>query len=80
MIGATITRYFALRFMRTILAIFFTIFCLMFVVVFVEMLRRASDNPQAGAATVAPMTAMWFQGRRDDPAFRRSLRIDGDLR
>ncbi len=58
MIGATITRYFALRFMRTILAIFFTIFCLMFVVVFVEMLRRASDNPQAGAATVALMTAM----------------------
>jgi lipopolysaccharide export system permease protein len=58
MIGATITRYFALRFTRTILAIFFTIFCLMFVVVFVEMLRRASDNPQAGAATVALMTAM----------------------
>jgi lipopolysaccharide export system permease protein len=58
MIGATITRYFALRFMRTILAIFLTIFCLMFVVVFVEMLRRSSDNPQAGAATVALMTAM----------------------
>ncbi|PPD44133.1 MAG: LPS export ABC transporter permease LptG [Methylocystis sp.] len=58
MIGVTITRYFAWRFMRTILAIFFTIFCLMFVVVFVEMLRRASDNPQAGAGTVALMTAM----------------------
>ncbi len=58
MIGATITRYFALRFLRTILAIFFTIFCLMFVVVFVEMLRRASDNPQAGAGVVALMTAM----------------------
>lgn len=58
MIGVTITRYFAMRFMRTILAIFFTIFCLTFVVVFVEMLRRASDNPQAGAGTVALMTAM----------------------
>ena len=58
MIGATITRYFALRFMRTILAIFFTTFCLMFVVVFVEMLRRASDNPEAGAGLVALMTAM----------------------
>lgn len=58
MIGATITRYFALRFMRTILAIFFTIFCLMFVVVFVEMLRRGSDNPQAGAGAIALMTAM----------------------
>jgi lipopolysaccharide export system permease protein len=57
-IGVTITRYFAMRFMRTILAIFFTIFCLMFVVIFVEMLRRASDNPQAGAGTVALMTAM----------------------
>lgn len=58
MIGMTITRYFAMRFMRTILAIFFTIFCLTFVVVFVEMLRRASDNPAAGAGTVALMTAM----------------------
>ncbi len=58
MIGATITRYFAMRFTRVILAIFLTIFCLMFVVVFVEMLRRASDNPAAGAGTVALMTAM----------------------
>ncbi|CAJ0861096.1 hypothetical protein AMST5_01363 [freshwater sediment metagenome] len=58
MIGVTITRYFAMRFMRTILAIFFTIFCLTFVVVFVETLRRASDNPAAGAGTVALMTAM----------------------
>lgn len=58
MIGVTITRYFAWRFTRTILTIFFTIFCLMFVVIFVEMLRRASDNPQAGAGVVALMTAM----------------------
>lgn len=58
MIGPTITRYFALRFLRTILGIFFTIFCLMFVVVFVEMLRRASDNQQAGAGVIALMTAM----------------------
>ncbi|WP_457796947.1 LPS export ABC transporter permease LptG [Methylocystis sp. S23] len=58
MIGVTITRYFAMRFTKTILAIFFTIFCLMFVVVFVEMLRRSSDNPAAGAGAVALMTAM----------------------
>jgi lipopolysaccharide export system permease protein len=58
MIGATITRYFAMRFLRVILGIFLTIFCLMFVVVFVEMLRRASDNPQAGTATIALMSAM----------------------
>lgn len=53
MIGATLTRYLAARFLKTILTIFFTIFCLMFVVVFVELLRRASDNPDIGALTVA---------------------------
>lgn len=58
MIGVTITRYLAMRFTRTILAIFMTIFCLIFVVVFVEMLRRASDSPNAGAGVVALMTAM----------------------
>ncbi|MCX7898665.1 MAG: LPS export ABC transporter permease LptG [Methylocystis sp.] len=58
MIGATITRYFALRFARMILAIFFTIFALMFVVVFVETLRRVSDNPEAGAGAVALLTVM----------------------
>jgi lipopolysaccharide export system permease protein len=58
MIGATITRYFALRFLRMILAIFLTTFCLMFVVVFVELFRRASDNPQTGAMTVALMSIM----------------------
>jgi len=58
MIGATITRYLAARFAKTILSIFFTIFCLMFVVVFVEMLRRASDNPQVTAKTVAMLTLM----------------------
>ena len=58
MIGATLTRYFAMRFTRTILAIFFTIFCLMFVVVFVDLLRRASNNPDAGGATVALMTIL----------------------
>ena len=58
MIGRTITGYLAARFAKTILAIFFTIFCLMFVVVFVEMLRRASDNPQVSAKTVAMLTLM----------------------
>jgi lipopolysaccharide export system permease protein len=58
MIGVTITRYLALRFAKTILTIFFTIFCLMFVVVFVEMLRRASDNPAVSTNTVALLTAM----------------------
>jgi lipopolysaccharide export system permease protein len=57
-IGFTLTRYFAWRFLRMILAIFATIFCLMFVVVFVEMLRRASDVQQATAARVAMMTLL----------------------
>jgi lipopolysaccharide export system permease protein len=58
MIGVTLTRYLAWRFLKTILAIFLTIFCLMFVVVFVDTLRRAGDIPQAGAGTVAIMTLL----------------------
>ncbi len=58
MIGATITRYLAARFAKTIMAIFLTMFCLMFVVYFVELLRRAGDIPQAGAGTVAWMTLL----------------------
>jgi len=38
--------------------IFLTIFCLMFVIVFVELLRRVSDNPQTGPGTVALMSIM----------------------
>ena len=81
MIGVTITRYFAMRFLRTILAIFLTIFCLMFVVVFVELLRRVSDNPQTGAGTVALMTIMRVPYcDRDDSPLRGAVRLDGDLR
>jgi len=58
MIGVTITRYLAWRFLKTILAIFVTILCLMFVVNFVELLRRSSDNPGAGAAVVALMAGL----------------------
>jgi lipopolysaccharide export system permease protein len=58
MIGLTLSRYFAARFAKTIMAIFFTMFCLMFVVYFVELLRRAGDIPQAGAGTVALMTVL----------------------
>ncbi|MFY9628690.1 MAG: LPS export ABC transporter permease LptG [Methylocystis sp.] len=58
MIGVTLSRYLAWRFLKTILAIFITIFCLMFVIVFVELLRRASDNPDAGPGTVAMLALM----------------------
>ena len=47
MIGVTLTRYLAARFAKTILSIFFTIFCLMFVVVFVEMLSDFRGLPSA---------------------------------
>jgi lipopolysaccharide export system permease protein len=58
MIGLTLTRYLALRFLKVILAIFAGIFCLMFVIYFVELLRRSADIPQVGAGTVALMTIM----------------------
>lgn len=58
MIGLTLMRYLAARFTKTIMAIFLTMFCLMFVVYFVELLRRAGDIPQAGAGTVALMTVL----------------------
>jgi lipopolysaccharide export system permease protein len=58
MIGVTLTRYLALRFLKVILAIFAGIFCLMFVIQFVELLRRSSDIPQIGTGTVALMTIM----------------------
>jgi lipopolysaccharide export system permease protein len=58
MIGLTLSRYLAARFAKMILAIFATMFCLMFVIYFVELLRRAGDIPQAGADTVALMTIL----------------------
>ena len=58
MVGLTLGRYLAWRFLRVILTIFIAIFCLMFVIDFVELLRRASDNPQAGAGTVAFMSLL----------------------
>lgn len=58
MIGLTLTRYLATRFVKMIMAIFLAMFCLMFVVYFVELLRKAGDIPQVGAGTVALMTLM----------------------
>ena len=58
MIGATLSVYLAKRFLKTILAIFLTIFCLMFVIGFVELLRRTRDNPDVGTGMVALMSIM----------------------
>jgi lipopolysaccharide export system permease protein len=58
MIGATLSLYLAKRFLKTILAIFVTTFCLMFVIGFVELLRRTRDNPEVGTGMVALMSIM----------------------
>ena len=53
MVGWTLTRYLATRFALTILAVFASIFTLIYLVDFVEMLRRASGLPAASASLVA---------------------------
>ncbi|MBB4196331.1 LPS export ABC transporter permease LptG [Rhodoblastus sphagnicola] len=45
MIGRTLGIYFALRFLQSLTVIFFTIFGLIYMADFVEMLRRAGDVP-----------------------------------
>jgi lipopolysaccharide export system permease protein len=53
MIGFTLGRYLAARFFTTIMAVFITIFGLVYLVDFVEMLRRAGDKPGVGAGFIA---------------------------
>ena len=53
MVGWTLTRYLANRFALTILAVFASIFTLIYLVDFVEMIRRASGFPTATTALVA---------------------------
>ena len=53
MVGWTLTRYLATRFALTILSVFGAIFALIYLVDFVEMLRRASGIPAASGALVA---------------------------
>ena len=42
-IGATLGRYFSLRFLRTIAIVFGTVFALVYTIDFVELMRRAGD-------------------------------------
>jgi len=58
MVGMTLGRYLAWRFLKVILTIFSAIFCLLFVVDFVQLLRRAADHPDASAGVVALMSMM----------------------
>ena len=52
-IGFTLGRYFSMRFLETILAVFIAISGLSFLIDFVEMLRRAGDVPGARPSIVA---------------------------
>lgn len=53
LIGATLGRYLSLRFARTILAVFTTVFALVYTLDFVELMRRAGDAENAGAGLMA---------------------------
>jgi lipopolysaccharide export system permease protein len=58
MVGWTLTRYLATRFALTILAVFASIFALIYLVDFVEMLRRASGISAASGALIAYLCAL----------------------
>lgn len=56
LIGATLGRYFAARFLRTILGVFITVFALVYTLDFVELLRRAGDTAGASAGLMAQLS------------------------
>ncbi|MGO4872660.1 MAG: LPS export ABC transporter permease LptG [Roseiarcus sp.] len=53
MIGGTLGRYFAKRFLETILAVFAGVFVLIYAIDLVEMLRRSGDTPGATGLLMA---------------------------
>jgi lipopolysaccharide export system permease protein len=53
MIGRTLGFYFGSRFVKSVAVVFFTIFGLIYMVDFVEMLRRTADIPNVNAIMVA---------------------------
>ena len=55
LIGLTLGRYFAARFLRTILGVFLTVFTLVYTLDFVELLRRAGDAEGASAGLMAQL-------------------------
>ncbi len=52
-LGGTLARYFGLRFLRTVLVVFVSIFLLVMLLDYIEMMRRASDIPHVSALLVA---------------------------
>lgn len=58
MIGRTLGLYLGARFVKSVAVVFFTIFGLIYMVDFVEMLRRAGDTPNASALLVAGLSLL----------------------
>jgi lipopolysaccharide export system permease protein len=58
MIGRTLGLYLGSNFAKSVAVVFFTIFGLIYMVDFVELLRRTSDNPNVGALGVAWLTLL----------------------
>ena len=56
LVGSTLGRYFAMRFVRTILGVFVTVFALVYTLDFVELLRRAGDSEGASPGLVAQLS------------------------
>lgn len=54
-VGVTLGRYLSMRFVSAILAVFGTVFVLVYMLDFVELMRRAGDAPQATAGTMAKL-------------------------
>lgn len=54
----TLTRYLAWRFLVTVLAVFGSIFMLIFVIDFVEMMRRTADLPRSTTLQLVAITLM----------------------
>ncbi len=78
LIGATLGRYFSLRFLRTILVVFGTVFALVYTLDFVELMRRAGDAEGASAAADgAPRPVPDAGRRRAGPALRDPVRQHG---
>lgn len=56
LIGPTLGRYFAARFLRTVLGVFVTVFALVYTLDFVELLRRAGEAQGASAGLMAQLS------------------------
>ncbi len=78
LIGATLGRYLSLRFAKTILMVFGTVFALVYTLDFVELMRRAGDAEGATPALMAQLAAVPHAGgRRAGPALRDPVRQHG---